>query len=201
MNQPLPDLSGLLNLPDLLLALFLIWSVISGARRGFLGAVFGLVGRIAVIAGACWLAGTFAPALSRAVVTPIVGEVFAARAAQDALGDVLARLQMTVTEGAQSVAEGIAFVILSAVFLILLSLALSFILHSLSLLTRFPPLGWLNRLAGATFGLVSGLAVALLLVWCAHLVRPDLFSALGWLSPERIQSTVLVRELLAYFPF
>ena len=66
MNQPLPDLSGLLNLPDLLLALFLIWSVISGARRGFLGAVFGLVGRIAVIAGACWLAGTFAPALSRA---------------------------------------------------------------------------------------------------------------------------------------
>ena len=50
MNQPLPDLSGLLNLPDLLLALFLIWSVISGARRGFLGAVFGLVGRIAVIA-------------------------------------------------------------------------------------------------------------------------------------------------------
>ena len=103
MNQPLPDLSGLLNLPDLLLALFLIWSVVSGARRGFLGAVFGLVGRIAVI-------------------------------------------------------------------------------------------------AGAALGLVGGVAVVLLLLWCAHLVYPDLFSELGWLSPARIQSTVLLRGLLAYFP-
>ena len=200
MNQPLPDLSGLLNLPDLLLALFLIWSVISGARRGFLGAVFGLVGRIAVIAGACWLAGTFAPALSRAVVTPIVGEVFAARAAQDALGDVLARLQMTVTEAAAAMAEGVAFLILAVFFLLILSIVLSLILHSLHLLTRFPPLGWLNRLAGAALGLVGGVAVVLLLLWCAHLVYPDLFSELGWLSQARIQSTVLLRGLLAYFP-
>ena len=202
MIQSLSDRAGMLNLPDLILLLFLIWSVINGERRGFIMSVIGLVGRIAVVLGACWLAKTCAPTLASAVVTPFVGKAFADQAAQSPeLSGILDGLQMTVTEGAQSVAEGIAFVILSAVFLVLLSLALSFILHSLSLLTRFPPLGWLNRLAGAAFGLVSGLAVALLLVWCAHLVRPDLFSALGWLSPERIQSTVLVRELLAYFPF
>ena len=49
-------------------------------------------------------------------------------------------------------------------------------------------------------GLVGGVAVVLLLLWCAHLVYPDLFSELGWLSPARIQSTVLLRGLLAYFP-
>lgn len=202
MIQSLSDPASLLNLPDLILLIFVAWSVFNGARRGFLATVIGLVGRIVVVVGSCWLAKTCAPTLAGAVVTPIVGEAFANQAAQNAnIAGVLDSLQMTVTEGAQTVAEGIAFILLSVIFLILLSLALSFVLHSLSLLTRFPPLGWLNRLAGAAFGLVSSLAVVLLLVWCVHLVRPDLFSALGWLSPERIQSTVLVRDLLAYFPF
>lgn len=202
MIQSLSDPASLLNLPDLILLIFVAWSVFNGARRGFLATVIGLIGRIVVVVGSCWLAKTCAPTLAGAVVTPIVGEAFANQAAQNAnIAGVLDSLQMTVTEGAQTVAEGIAFILLSVIFLILLSLALSFVLHSLSLLTRFPPLGWLNRLAGAAFGLVSSLAVVLLLVWCVHLVRPDLFSALGWLSPERIQSTVLVRDLLAYFPF
>lgn len=202
MIQSLSDPASLFNLPDLLLLIFLAWSVFNGARRGFIATIIGLVGRIVVVVGASWLAKTCAPTLAGAVVTPIVGEAFANQAAQNPnIAGVLDSLQMTVTEGAQTIAEGIAFVLLTVVFLLLLSLALSFVLHSLSLLTRFPPLGWLNRLAGAAFGLVSGLAVVLLLVWCAHLVRPDLFSALGWLSPERIQSTVLVRGLLSYFPF
>lgn len=202
MIQSLSDPASLFNLPDLLLLIFLAWSVFNGARRGFIATIIGLVGRIVVVVGASWLAKACAPTLAGAVVTPIVGEAFANQAAQNPnIAGVLDSLQMTVTEGAQTIAEGIAFVLLTVVFLLLLSLALSFVLHSLSLLTRFPPLGWLNRLAGAAFGLVSGLAVVLLLVWCVHLVRPDLFSALGWLSPERIQSTVLVRGLLSYFPF
>lgn len=71
MIQSLSDGAGMLNLPDLILLLFLIWSVINGARRGFIMSVIGLVGRIAVVLGACWLAKTWAPTLAGAVVTPL----------------------------------------------------------------------------------------------------------------------------------
>ena len=49
MIQSLSDPAGMLNLPDLILLLFLIWSVINGARRGFIMSVISLVGRIAVV--------------------------------------------------------------------------------------------------------------------------------------------------------
>ena len=146
------------------------------------------------------LRGTFAPALSRAVVTPIVGEVFAARAAQDALGDVLARLQMTVTEAAAAMAEGVAFLILAVFFLLILSIVLSPYPAQPASFDPFPA----ARLAqppggrGARPGRGRGGRAA------APVVRPPGVSGpvfeLGWLSPARIQSTVLLRGLLAYFP-
>ena len=77
--------------------------------------------------------------------------------------DVLARLQMTVTEAAAAMAEGVAFLILAVFFLLILSIVLSLILHSLHLLTRFPPLGWLNRLAGAALGFCAVFALDKLL--------------------------------------
>lgn len=76
MIQSLSDPAGMLNLPDLILLLFLAWSVINGARRGFIMSVIGLVGRIAVVLGACWLAKTCAPTLASAVVTPFCGQSF-----------------------------------------------------------------------------------------------------------------------------
>lgn len=195
------DLSGLLNLPDLIVLLFLLWSVWNGARRGFVAAAIGFVGRIAVAVGACWLAKSLAPTLAGAVVAPLFGETFAAQTAENpALAAALSRLQLTVAEAVQHMAEGAAFLLLAVIFLLVLSVALSLLMGSLHLLTRFPPLGWLNRLAGAAFGLVSGGAAVLVLLWCARLVCPDLFSDLGWLSPARVQATVLLRGLLTYIP-
>lgn len=202
MTQPLSDFwPGILNLPDLIVLLFLLWSTLNGARRGLIHTLIHLVGRIAVVLGACWLAKLFAPALASSVVTPTMGHAFSYQIAQSPeIAGVLEKLQIPATQAVQTMAESIAFALLSMIFLFVLSAVLSLISHSLHLLTRFPPLGWLNRLAGAAIGLAGGLAAVLLLLWFALLIRPDLFTALGALSPERISHTVLLRSLLDYFP-
>ena len=145
--------SSLFNLPDLLIVLFLLFSVTSGARRGLTGTIIGLFGRIAVVLGANWLAGLGAPMLARTITAPLAAKLFASETIQG-LDVVLS--EETAAQAAASMAEGLAYLILVIVFLMVLSALLSLIVRSLNLLTRFPPLGALNRLAGAAIGLVGG---------------------------------------------
>ena len=105
-----------------------------------------------------------------------------------------------VAQAAASMAQGIVYLLLVIVLLIVLSLVLSLVRRSLNVLTRFPPLGALNRLAGAAIGLVGGILVIMLALWIAHALRPEIFTQIGWLSPNQIQQTVLLRSLLTYFP-
>ena len=179
--------SSLFNLPDLLIVLFLLFSVTSGARRGLTGTIIGLFGRIAVVLGANWLAGLGAPMLARTITAPLAAKLFASETIQGL--DVVA-----------SMAEGLAYLILVIVFLMVLSALLSLIVRSLNLLTRFPPLGALNRLAGAAIGLVGGVLVIVLALWIAYLLRPEIFTPIGWLSPSRIEQTVILSSLFTYFP-
>lgn len=197
----LESLSALLHIPDLILLLLLLWSVVSGARRGLIQTVIGLVGWIAVVLGAGWLSRLFTPMLAKAVVTPLVGKAFTAYIGQDAaLSGILDQVEITVTKAATAMAEGVAFLILFVLFALALSALLALVSHSLNFLTRFPPLGWLNRLAGAALGLVGGIAVILLALKLCYVSRPDLFGPLGVLSPDRIADTVLLRGLFTYFP-
>lgn len=189
--------NSLLNLPDLLIVLFLLFSVASGARRGLTGTIIGLFGRIAVVLGANWLAGLGAPMLARTMTAPLAAKLFESQAIQG-LDGVLS--QETAAQAAASMAEGLAYLILVILCLMVLSVVLSLIVHSLNLLTRFPPLGALNRLAGAAIGLVGGVLVIVLALWLVHLLRPEVFTTIGWLSPSRIEQTVILNSLLTYFP-
>lgn len=188
---------SLFNLPDLLIVLFLLFSITSGARRGLTGTVIGLFGRIAVVLGANWLAGLCAPMLARTITAPLAAKVFESEVIQG-LDVVLS--EETTAEVVASMAEGLAYLILVILFLIALSIVLSLIVRSLNLLTRFPPLGALNRLAGAVIGLVGGVLVIVLALWITHLLRPEIFTPIGWLSPNHIAQTVLLNSLLTYFP-
>lgn len=189
------DNNSLLNLPDLLIVLFLLFSVASGARRGLTGTIIGLFGRLAVVLGANWLAGMGAPMLARTMVKPITEKLFESEVIQGLDG-----VQETAVQAAASMAEGLAYLILMVLCLMLLSVVLSLIAHSLHLLTRFPPLGVLNRLAGAAIGLVGGFLLIVLALWLVHLLRPEVFTTIGWLSPSRIEQTRILNGLLTYFP-
>ncbi len=189
--------SSLFNLPDLLIVLFLLFSVTSGARRGLTGTIIGLFGRIAVVLGANWLAGLGAPMLARTITAPLAAKLFASETIQG-LDVVLS--EETAAQAVASMAEGLAYLILVIVFLMVLSALLSLIVRSLNLLTRFPPLGALNRLAGAAIGLVGGVLVIVLALWIAYLLRPEIFTPIGWLSPSRIEQTVILSSLFTYFP-
>ncbi|MBS5151018.1 MAG: CvpA family protein [Butyricicoccus pullicaecorum] len=189
------DNNSLLNLPDLLIVLFLLFSVASGARRGLTGTIIGLFGRLAVVLGANWLAGMGAPMLARTMVKPITEKLFESEVIQGLDG-----VQETAVQAAASMAEGLAYLILMVLCLMLLSVVLSLIAHSLHLLTRFPPLGALNRLAGAAIGLVGGFLLIVLALWLVHLLRPEVFTTIGWLSPSRIEQTRILNGLLTYFP-
>lgn len=189
--------SSLLNLPDLLILLFLLFSVTSGARRGLTGTIIGVFGRIAVVLGANWLAGLGAPMLARTMTAPLAAKLFRSNAMQG-LDGVLS--EETTAQAAAAMAEGLAYLILVIICLMVLSVVLSLIVHSLNLLTRFPPLGTLNRLAGAAIGLVGGVLVIVLALWLVHLLRPEVFTTIGWLSPSRIEQTVILNSLLTYFP-
>ena len=189
--------SSLFNLPDLLIVLFLLFSVTSGARRGLTGTIIGLFGRIAVVLGANWLAGLGTPMLARTITAPLAAKLFASETIQG-LDVVLS--EETAAQAVASMAEGLAYLILVIVFLMVLSALLSLIVRSLNLLTRFPPLGALNRLAGAAIGLVGGVLVIVLALWIAYLLRPEIFTPIGWLSPSRIEQTVILSSLFTYFP-
>lgn len=189
--------NSLLNLPDLLIVLFLLFSVASGARRGLTGTIIGLFGRIAVVLGANWLAGLGAPMLAQTMTAPLTAKLFESEAIQG-LDGVLS--QETAAQAAASMAGGLAYLILVILCLMVLSVVLSLIVHSFNLLTRFPPLGALNRLAGAAIGLVGGVLVIVLALWLVHLLRPEVFTTIGWLSPSRIEQTVILNSLLTYFP-
>ena len=135
--------------------------------------------------------------LARTITAPLAAKLFASETIQG-LDVVLS--EETAAQAVASMAEGLAYLILVIVFLMVLSALLSLIVRSLNLLTRFPPLGALNRLAGAAIGLVGGVLVIVLALWIAYLLRPEIFTPIGWLSPSRIEQTVILSSLFTYFP-
>lgn len=199
MMQTLPNTVTPFNFADLIIIAVLVWSTLQGARRGLIHTLIHLVGRVVIVLGAGWLARLFSPILAAQVIAPLIQDAFTTRLSQDpALADICS--QLPVNEAVMMVAQGIAFLILSLLLILGLSVVLSIVSRGLHFITRFPPLGWLNQLAGGVLGLAGGLLVIWLALWLCHAVRPDLFGPLGVLSPNYIAHTVLLRGLLTYFP-
>lgn len=194
--QPTLDfLRGLCNLPDLILLGFLLFSISMGATRGPTRALIALGTRLGSLIASFYAARLAAPFLARWIVTPIVGDLFEERAALS--GTVL---QTHITETAVEMAESIAFLIILLICVFGLGVLCHLVGDVLHLIGKLPPFGFVGRLAGMGIGLVGGILLAVLALWLIGVFRPDAYGALGYLSPETLQRTTLVRALLDIFP-
>ena len=97
----------------------LLANVWLGARRGLVGALYGVIGRIGMIAASVAAAKYTAPYIAQWVVVPAVGQLFEKQAALKTAEGVLDGLRQTVTEAAVGMSESIAFSMLVVLFSVL----------------------------------------------------------------------------------
>ena len=109
INDFISTAAQLLNAPDLILIAVLLANVWLGARRGLVGALYGVIGRIGMIAASVAAAKYTAPYIAQWVVVPTVGQLFEKQAALKTAEGVLDGLRQTVTEAAVGMSESIAF--------------------------------------------------------------------------------------------
>lgn len=76
INDMISTAAQLLNAPDLILIAVLLANVWLGARRGLVGALYGVIGRIGMIAASVAAAKYTAPYIAQWVVVPAVGQLF-----------------------------------------------------------------------------------------------------------------------------
>ena len=141
INDFISTAAQLLNAPDLILIAVLLANVWLGARRGLVGALYGVIGRIAQ-----W------------VVVPAVGQLFEKQAALKTAEGVLDGLRQTVTEAAVGMSESIAFSMLVVLFSVLFGRLIWIFGRSLKLIVRRTPLSALDSAGGALIGFVTGVA-------------------------------------------
>ena len=108
INDFISTAAQLLNAPDLILIAVLLANVWLGARRGLVGALYGVIGRIGMIAASVAAAKYTAPYIAQWVVVPAVGQLFEKQAALKTAEGVLDGLRQTVTEAAVGMSESIA---------------------------------------------------------------------------------------------
>lgn len=192
---------GLLNAPDLIILTLLFINTALGFAGGFMRTLCGLVGRLAALAGACVAARALAPMLARLLVTPIVGKLFESRAEQlGELSGVLDGLQASVTEAATGMAESVAYFALLVVCFIVFSWVVSLAAKTLHFLAHLTPLGVLDSLGGGALGLAGGVLLVCVLLIAVQWFSPIAYTPLGWLSPGRVEGTVLLQALVELLP-
>ncbi len=198
-NNLMHTLTGLLNLPDLIILAILLVNFVLGCRKGLFGSLCGLAGRVAALCAAFFAARAAAPAVARWVVSPIVGEVFERQAALSG-SDLLESLRQTVTEAAVSMAESIAFLLLLILFCILFGWLVMAAGKSLHFIAHLTPLGILDSLAGGAIGLAAGVLLVVLVLIGVAWFSPITYTSLGWLSPQRVEHSILLKALLGILP-
>lgn len=193
---------ALFNIPDLVILAVVLLNIILGLKRGVLASVAGLVGRCIAMAGSYFIARQLAPAAAKWMTEPIVRSVFEHKLEQSGLPDSLAGgVQTALQSTIQSMSESIAYLVLIFVFSAVLSILISLAVKALRLLSRVTPLGVLDSLAGGAVGLATGLLLIVLVLLGAHWFYPVTFDEAGYLSPERIQNTVLLAKIITFIPF
>ena len=175
INDFISTAAQLLNAPDLILIAVLLANVWLGARRGLVGALYGVIGRIGMIAASVAAAKYTAPYIAQWVVVPAVGQLFEKQAALKTAEGVLDGLRQTVTEAAVGMSESIAFSMLVVLFSVLFGRLIWIFGRSLKLIVRRTPLSALDSAGGA-------------------------LTSLGYLSPERVKHTLLLKQLVDVLP-
>lgn len=190
----------LLNAPDLILIGVLLVNVWLGAKRGLVGALYGVLGRIGMIAASVAAAKYTSPYVAQFVVVPAVGQLFEKQAALQSAEGVLNGLRQTVTEAAVGMSESVAFSMLVVLFSVLFGRLIWIFGRSLKLIVRRTPLSALDSAGGAAIGLLTGLVFVCLLLIVLQWLFPITYTSLGYLSPERVRHTLLLRQLVDVLP-
>ena len=164
INDFISTAAQLLNAPDLILIAVLLANVWLGARRGLVGALYGVIGRIGMIAASVAAAKYTAPYIAQWVVVPAVGQLFEKQAALKTAEGVLDGLRQTVTEAAVGMSESIAFSMLVVLFSVLFGRLIWIFGRSLKLIVRRTPLSALDSAGGALIGFVTGVAFVCILL-------------------------------------
>ena len=164
INDMISTAAQLLNAPDLILIAVLLANVWLGARRGLVGALYGVLGRIGMIAASVAAAKYTAPYIAQWVVVPAVGQLFEKQAALKTAEGVLDGLRQNVTEAAVGMSESIAFSMLVVLFSVLFGRLIWIFGRSLKLIVRRTPLSALDSAGGALIGFVTGVAFVCILL-------------------------------------
>ena len=179
INDMISTAAQLLNAPDLILIAVLLANVWLGARRGLVGALYGVIGRIGMIAASVAAAKYTAPYIAQWVVDG---------------------LRQTVTEAAVGMSESIAFSMLVVLFSVLFGRLIWIFGRSLKLIVRRTPLSALDSAGGALIGFVTGVAFVCILLIVLQWLFPITYTSLGYLSPERVKHTLLLKQLVDALP-
>ena len=150
-----------MNVADVFGTLFLIYGVIDGYRKGFVkkGILFAssILTLVIVYMASPYVAGFFREILPSAF------------SLENVLGTDSGIYTMLVLSGLGNEAENYMYVMASrilavAVTYIIVRILLRTLLFSLEILTKVPGLSFINRMAGAAFGLLQQLLIAWLLL-------------------------------------
>ena len=184
-----------INVADVLGTLFLIYGVIDGYRKGFVkkGILFAssILTLVIVYMASPYVAGFFREILPSAF------------SLENVLGTDSGIYTMLVLSGLGNEAENYMYVMASrilavAVTYIIVRILLRTLLFSLEILTKVPGLSFMNRMAGAAFGLLQQLLIAwlLLLVVAVLSMTPWGVSLYEWIRSSVVLSFLYDHNLL-----
>ena len=108
-------------------------------------------------------------------------------------------LRQSVTEAAVGMSESIAFSMLM-VLSACCSDGSSGFSAALKLIVRRTPLSALDSAGGALIGFVTGVAFVCILLIVLQWLFPITYTSLGYLSPERVKHTLLLKQLVDALP-
>lgn len=194
------QLQLLLNAPDLIFLALVIGNMYFGFRRGVVRSLYALIRFIISAVAASFAAHMAAPIVAERLIIPIMGSVIQQQIQQKNLTAILDTLWKSGAEAVDALAESIAFMVLLILFSIAFSQVSRLIGAALHLAVKIPPLRFLDSLAGGITGMATGIAIVSLILLGVAWFSPVAYSTIGYLSPQRIDQTVLIKQLISYLP-
>lgn len=195
------DLQLLLNAPDLIFLAFLIVNIYLGCRRGLVRSLYALIRWALSAVAASFAAHMAAPIVAKRVIISVMGSVIQQRLQSREIAAIVDTLWNSTADKVAAIAESVAFIILLPLFVIVFSQVSRLIGAALRLsVTKIPPLRVLDALAGGMIGMATGIAIAALIFLGIAQFSPISYSAIGYLSPQRINQTVLVKQFISHLP-
>lgn len=190
----------LLNAPDLIFLAFIIGNIYFGCRRGLVRSLYALVRCIISAVAASFAAHMAVPIVAEKVIIATMGSVIQHHLQQPEIAAIVDTLWNSAADKVAAIAESVAFIILLPLFGIVFSQVSRLIGAALHFTVKLPPLRFLDSLAGGLTGMATGIVVVSLVLLGIAWFSPVAYSAVGYLSPQRIDQTVLVKQLISYLP-